>query len=127
MAETTATFTLINDDQSSQDKLSYVGAGVVIPAAEKNSKVINIKGRRGVGLNFPIMVLASNFSIYVSPTKIELSEPNSEMALLTDQVFAASTSIRTAFSSSFIAEHWYMQIVASVAQVAEYKYKYTLT
>lgn len=127
MTLTTATTTPIDDDQSSQDRLSYVGQEITIPAGQKNSKVIIIKGRRGVGLNFPIMPAVVDFSIFVSPTNIELSEPNSEMALLLDQTFLASNTARKAFSSSFIAEHWYMQIVANVVEASEYKYKYTLT
>ena len=98
---------------------------VKIIAGEKNSPVFNIKGNRGIGMNFPLMPAVVKFSVYVSAKEIPLGDAGSTMALLKDQDFVPSATIRTAFSSAFVAEHLFCQIIADAVEAADYVYELT--
>lgn len=112
--------------------LPYVGNQIKILDGETDSPVIPVKGFRGIGLNLPALTNVKAFSIYVSPTNVPLGQPGSLMAkhsLIEDIVpnDTASTTDRLAWSSSYIAEHWFVQIVADVDEQADYEYEYTLS
>ncbi len=91
---------------------------VVMAANDTQGPVYDVTQLRGIGLNFPAMVADTLFSVYVSPNKISLGETDSLMAILDDVTFQALLANRTAFSSSFIAEHRYFQLVPDVTQIA---------
>jgi len=113
--------------ESSQNRLAFVGHKVEILDTETDSPVINIQGRRGIGLNFPPMSVVTGFSIYVSPNDIAKGQPNSLMALLDGQTFVPDDTVRTAFSSSFVAEHFFAQIIADADETSDYEYYETRT
>lgn len=95
---------------------------MVIPIGEVNSPVYNVTGLRGIGLNFPLLPAVTGFDIYVSNTAIKLGDANSKMAKLGAITTMVPDAVdRTAFSTSFIAEHLYMQIVADSVEIAEYE------
>lgn len=48
------------------------------------------------------------------------------MAELKDQAFVPDAAKRLAVSSAFIAEHWFMQIIANTGEGSNWQLPYTL-
>ena len=94
---------------------------ILMPAGEVNSALIKMRGFRGLGVNLPVLSATVGFLVYVSNTPILLGEDGSKMALHTQiGSMIASTTDRQAFSTSFVAEHLYCQLIADATEGLDY-------